>query len=227
MDKKASGTDQPQDDCFGYYFHAPQDGNEWGSNTLEVNLRSKPSGKHFDPEILRLPIARDDNQIAIVRIHHDWPGANRLQVLFGEVVLRDRRDKVIEAFTFGGTLEIETTNDCTLCTLSSPVPIIDRRDQDPMIQMLAEEAMALIARLKADWKSDTEEFEKRLIQLDVEALFVGVLKELFREFQSSTRDDRTKSQEFLNFLHHAIKNAGQQSTNADPLSSLEPSGEPT
>jgi hypothetical protein len=200
---------QDPEDCFGYYFHLPDPGMEWGSPQLDVNLRTDPTGMHFDPETLRVKAADQYDRIEHLEIYNPWPFRKRLQVVLGDVIMRDRKDKVVEAFTFGGTLEIEQAEVCTHCSLTSPVPIIDLRDEKLVIQMLAEETKALIARRRADFEPDNEEFEKQLQRADVKQLYFGILKSLEAKFRTLPKSEQAEAQPFLIFLHHQLANASE------------------
>jgi hypothetical protein len=193
------------DECFGYYFHRPQqEGHDWGYKQLDVNLQPDPTDEHYDPESFRVRIVDLDNRIDHVRIYHPWQGRSQFQVVIDEVILRDRKGKVVEAFTFGGILTIENAEQCTRCTLKSPVPIIDMRDSNDEAHLLAEEASALIARRQAEWEHDPEKFEARLANASVEGIYFGVLKDLQRVYKAFPDGERMVTQAFLNFLQHQI-----------------------
>lgn len=205
-----SPNNEIADDCFGYYFHHAKDKFEMGSSQLDVNLRSTPTERHFDPEQLRLRIAEQGEDIAHLRIYHPWPGGRHMRAVIGDVVLRDRKDKTVEAFTFGGTLTIERREDCTRCSLTSPVPIIDLRDDHREAHILAAEAKALIARRRVDWEHDLERFEARLAQADPEKLYFAILMRLEAEYRIYPKDQRISAQAFLNFLRTQIDVAKQK-----------------
>jgi hypothetical protein len=200
---------QPSEECFGYYFHLPEPGMELGSPQLDINLHEDPTGQHFDPETLRVKVTDQYNKIEHLQIYHPWPFRKRLQVILGDVVMRDRKDKVVGAFTFGGTLEIEQAEDCTQCRLKSPVPIIDLRDEKLEVQMLAEETKALVARRRADYEPDVEDFDNKLLSADVTELYFGILKSLAEEFQSLPKSEQANAQPFLMLLHHQFENASK------------------
>lgn len=191
-------------DCYGYYFHHPEPGFEWGAPELEVKLRSNPTKRHFDPEQLRLRIVEQDEDLDYVRIYHPWPGGRQMRAVIGDIVLRDRKDKTLEAFTFGGTLAIEREEECTHCNLASPVPIIDLRDDHREARLLASEAKALIARRRVDWKHDLARFEARIAQANPEDLYYAILLRLEEEYRIYPKDERISAQEFLNFLRAQI-----------------------
>lgn len=210
------------DECFGFYFHpSKQKGWEWGCQELDVNLQSDPTGQHYDPETFRVRIVDLDNRIDHVRIYNPWRGRNHFQVIIDEVVLRDRKDKVIEAFTFGGELKIESAEQCTHCSLESPVPIIDLRGEDSRAHLLAEEAIALIARRQAEWEHEPEKFEARLARASVEGIYFGVLKDLEKKYREFPDEERVASQDFLTFLQHQMDRTADMFDSIGLPSSLE------
>ncbi len=194
-------------DCFGYFFHHSESGIEWGSPQLDVNLRADPTERHFDPEYLRLRIVEQNEEVEHMRIYHPWPGRPRLHVVLGDVVIRDRKEKTVEAFTFGGTLDIERSEGCTRCSLTSAVPIIDLRDNHIEAHFLAAEAKGLIARRRMDWEHDPERFEARIANADAERLYFAILLRLEEEYRIYPKDNRLNAQEFLKFLHKQIDEA--------------------
>jgi hypothetical protein len=210
------------DECFGFYFHQfQQEGWEWGYQRLEVNLQSDPTGQHYDPESLRVRIVDLDKRIDHVRIYHPWRGRERFQIVIDEVVLRDRKDKVVEAFTFGGQLSIQSDDQCTHCSLESPVPIIDLRDDNNTASLLAEEAIALIARRQAEWEYEPEKFEARLANASIEGIYFGVLKDLEKKYREFPEEERVASQDFLAFLQHQMDRTADMFDSIGLPSSLE------
>ncbi|MGD2163619.1 MAG: hypothetical protein PVI81_07440 [Anaerolineales bacterium] len=207
MASESIADNRLDDECFGYYFHPPEGEPEWGSPQLDVNLRTNPTVKHYDPEYLRLQTVDRDNHIEHSKIYHPWPGRNKIQVTIGDVILRDRTEKTVEAFTFGGFLKIEQSDKCTNCSIGSPVPIVDLRDNNRNVQLLVEETIALIATHRAHWEHDLEEFEARVVKTSVESLYFAILKDLETKFQKIPKTENTEAQDFLNFLHHQVEHA--------------------
>jgi hypothetical protein len=205
MTENLISNDKIQDECFGYFFHVPMEGLEWGSPQLDVNLRGDPTGRHYDPEQLRLRTINKDQRIEYSKIYHPWPGESQLKVAVGDIVLRDRKEKTIEVFTFGGVLKIERSGECTKCSILSPVPIIDLRDDHLETHLLAQESKALIAQRRIDWDKDLEGFEERIAETDAQRLYYGILRSLEVEFRNYPKDDRINTQDFLQFLERQIE----------------------
>lgn len=77
-----------------------------GGSGLVVAIRKEPIGKHFDPKTMYLRL-RDAHRMAKQRsLSLLSPGPDSVRVCPGRVILRDRLDKRVELFTFGGTLEV-------------------------------------------------------------------------------------------------------------------------
>jgi hypothetical protein len=151
-----------------------------------------------------LRTANDQYRLEYTNIHHPWPGPSSVRVVIGDVILRDRKDKAVEAFTFGGSLQISNEEEYTHCTLTSPVPIIDLQDEQLETQMLANETQALIARRRVDWEHDLENFEQRISKANVGELFYAVLKSLEQRYSSFPKNESLNVLPFHHFLHKQI-----------------------
>lgn len=89
---------------WGYYLLPKSHRDSPGYAGLLVAIRQQPTGEHFDPRRLHLRL-RDVKGIVEWRTL-DWltPLEASAHACPGRLILRDRFDKSVEFFTFGGSL---------------------------------------------------------------------------------------------------------------------------
>src|SRR5512138_232629 len=117
-------TFHPINEQLGYRFHSPAGEYDLGHPQLDVVIRPTPTGEHFDPESFTCLAAAASGS---TRLHviHPWAQENTYRVCAGEVVIEDARPEQIKAFTFGGTLRIDSDARRTVCQLASPAPLLE------------------------------------------------------------------------------------------------------
>lgn len=146
-----------------------------GYSQLKVYLRSEPTFSHFDPEELRLSVAYDKG-VDFINVTHPWTGLKQYDVAVGHVLFRDRKDKPVEAFTFGGQISIEPQDTQTTCILRSKAPICKLRDSVSVQALLARETDILLAERSVEWGGDDAGFEIRLATADPLLLYYACLR---------------------------------------------------
>jgi hypothetical protein len=114
----------------GYRFDPPEQTTPY---RLSVWLRAAPTGRHYDPESVQCLVTTSPDSVEPLSIEHPWSLANAYQVSAGRIVLSDRKAKPVEAFTFGGQLQIDSTATVTQCTFDSTAPILPLLDSDSPI----------------------------------------------------------------------------------------------
>lgn len=165
--------------------HAP------GHPTVDIWLAETPSQRHFDPEQVRLNCFIEAHVDALA-IEHPWSGERTAPLAAGMLILIDRKNKHIDGFLFGGNMEIEVESSFTHIHLSSPAPIMLRRNDHPEINLLIEEACILLARRRAVWAEHPEELEQRLFHTDPLTLYAAFLISINHNFdQLPPSDDET------------------------------------
>lgn len=166
----------PESESLGYTLYPPAYPGSPGHPRLDVVLRDRPTGLHFDPEKLSLLVATSEHDIQHITITHPrYAESHQLQAVAGRMVLEDRVNKHVEFFTLGGPLIVSTEQSFTLCTLTSPAPIIELGLLRCVPEMLAEEIDALLARRRAFWEGHPREFDKRLIAAHPLVLYAACL----------------------------------------------------
>ena len=158
-----------------------------GYSGLLVAIREQPTGKHFDPQTLHLHI-RDAYGLARWRtlsclspleegIDHVCPGL---------VTLRDRSDKRVDFFTFGGTLALSSAPGEVVYTLRSPAPVLELTAHDETVpDQLAIEAEELLGRIGAMWGEDEKGFNQRLAEIRPLQFYVTALAAILHHYEQA------------------------------------------
>lgn len=187
----------------GYDFLPYPDRRAVGYAGLSLCLAERPSGRHFDPEHLRLPLI-DSGDIESTEIYHPWPGATVLRVAAGRFFLLDRYAEEVIGFSFGGRLRLIPGADCTHCELHSDAPIFEvLSDTDPE-SLLVAELESLLARSRASWRGEDRGFEARLATLSALDLCAGLLRSLDLRIRGGLRQQDPRHFEPL---HHLVQRA--------------------
>jgi hypothetical protein len=195
---------QPVNEQLGYCFHPSADPHGLGHPQLDVVLRPTPSGEHFDPEALMCLVATA-NGSARLHVAHPWIQDTTYRVCAGEIAIEDARHEQVKAFTFGGTVQIDTDARRTVCRLASPVPLLQHSQQALALdEHLIEEVTILFAERRA--VQDEDDFERRLAAADPLRLYQACLKILNEKFEHFPATDDIQRR-FKQFLHSAAQAA--------------------
>jgi len=157
-----------------------------GCSGLLVSVRKHPTDEHFDPERVILPL-RDDSGV------HRWrtlsllsPPLKSVHVCPGRMMLKDRFEKCLEFFTFGGTLDVIKKPGEMQCLISSPVPILELvAEEETVVEHLASEAESLWAEIRVRWGIDDDGFEHRLAQIAPLQLYTATLHSILSRWESA------------------------------------------
>ena len=186
----------------GYFLLPKSHTHSPGYSGLLVAIRAQPTGKHFDPQWMRLWLhwLRDEHEeTRWAKLWIDSPTElsirGSIQVCPGWVVLGDRRDKKVSFFTFGGSLEATSVPGETVYSLRSPAPVLQITEKvDGVPEQLAAETEELIGRLRAKWGVDEEECAKRCAQVDPLQFYVATVNSILTHYEQ----------------HHALQEASHE-----------------
>jgi hypothetical protein len=169
--------DLSQEPDLGYVFYPYESIEHPGHPRMDVIIHKKPTLRHFDPEEACFLVAsHKGHKIDHVHICHPWTQAKKYQVCAGRIILSDRKGKHVEAFSFGGDLQILSDNQETVCVLKSPAPIFYLEEVHCLPTWLTSEAEIILAREKARSDAvDTHYFEEHLTQVDPFLLYARSL----------------------------------------------------
>ncbi len=165
----------------GYFFQPFDNPHLPGHSKMQVMIHAQPTHHHYDPESIEAPIATDSHLSKHI-IRHLAPRAETLRVCAGTIIVRDRVNKEVEAFSLGGELSVTSHFDHTICTFTSPAPIFDLLSEKSIDTLLVEEIQILLAERRAAWANHPQEFDVRLTKVDPLALYLACLKALHDQY---------------------------------------------
>jgi hypothetical protein len=163
----------------GYTFSPGRRTSEPGFSSLKIVICIKPSELHFDPKSVSLDVFSQANGVNRLTIHQGGAPGSQYQVMAGPVHIEDKIGKVVTAFCFGGDLTIDASDpECTICTLSSPAPILGNFSEHSVARILAEETQILLAERRSAWEGKEDEYERRLGSIEPLSLYFACLVSL-------------------------------------------------
>lgn len=188
---------------WGYYLLPKSHPQSPGHTGLLVAIRKQPTGKHFDPQSLRLwlRLLRDEHEEARwttlwIDSPRELPIKGSIHACPGRVVLRDRRDKRVSFFVFGGSLEAVSVPGETVYSLRSPAPILQITENlESVPDQLAFETEEHLGELQVKWGLDEEGFAKRRAQVDPLQFYLASLNSILARYEQDPALQET-SQEF-------------------------------
>ena len=185
-------------DDMGFIFYPRDDPQSIGYSRLDVTLRSRPTEKHFDPEEFRLRVASEGGGIEYLYVNHPWVGEEQYRVCVGHLAFRDRKNKFINAYTFGGDLRIETNKDKNKCVLVSSAPCFRFEGTNTISNLIAQETDILLAKIAPEIRSDNMNYEQKISSIEPLLLygaFLVSIESLYRDFEYPKHDY------ILNLMH--------------------------
>lgn len=189
---------------WGYYLLPKSHRDSPGYTGLLIAIRQQPTGEHFDPQRLRLRLQDADGVVRWRTL--DWltPLEASAHACPGRLILRDRFDKSVEFFTFGGTLEVTSGPGEMVYSLRSPAPILELTDHlETVPNQLAAETESLMDEVAVRWGLDEDGFEQRLAEVaplrfylaSVQSILLHyerarALEQVYRELYETLRRER-------------------------------------
>jgi hypothetical protein len=184
----------------GYRFYPPTDPHDLGHPQLDVVMHATPTGEHFDPERFICLVAASTGAQSL-HVLHPWTQELTFRVCAGNVTIEDREHERLQAFTFGGTLAIDSDYRRTVCRLTSPVSLLEHSSQPSALgQQLIDEVNILFAERRA--AQDEDDFAQRLATADPVQLYRACLVALQTKFEHFPVSDEPHRR-FKQFLHTA------------------------
>lgn len=190
---------------WGYHLMPASHGACPGYSGLVVAIRKEPTGEHFDPESICLHVCREGGHTVCTTLNWSTPLKKNRHVCPGALTLRDRYDKRVDFFTFGGSIEVVTQPGEFIYIIRSSAPILKLTERDETnCDHMAEEAKGLLAKVAERWaEQQGSGFEERMAQVDPLALYVAVLnniltrygrtpalQELYRDFYEALQEEK-------------------------------------
>ena len=152
---------------WGYQLFPESDHYSAGYNELDVVVREEPTNSHYDPESVRLQLRDRDGFASWTTLELGSAFKESRHVCPGRVILRDRVDKRVQFFSFGGSLEASVKPGVVVYSLHSSAPVLGlNQPAQRVTDQFVFETEAIIGKLKADWVVDDAGFGRRLAQID-------------------------------------------------------------
>lgn len=176
---------------WGYYLLPRAHPDSPGCTGLEVVLRPEPTHLHYDPESLHLRLLEGD-QVTETTLTPASPLVETARVCPGLVTLRDRMDKRVDFFSFGGSLAGQAGPDKVIYRLESPAPILECFNNSAALpDQLASEVGLMLSVFKARCGPDNEGFATRLARIEPLQLYIASLASILLRYQRTSALQRT------------------------------------
>lgn len=192
--------DIPNEPDLGYIFYPPAQLTDPGHPRLDIILLPDPTGRHFDPDRVALPVWSLNGTVGYLEISHPGINTDHQRVLAGKIIIEDRAGKCIEAFSFGGELQVLSDDEKTVCIYTSPAPILTWRNQSSIEYLLIQEVEIILAERRAAWLNDTDHYEARLARVSPIDLFYACLATLRKKFTHYPIAGAELLQKFVHYL---------------------------
>ena len=171
---------------WGYYLLPQAHSHSPGYTGLRIAIRSSPTQLHFDPESIRLRLRDKTGSANWTTLELESPDRGTLHVCPGRVIVRDRLDKRVHFFTFGGSLDVGFAPGVIVYSLLSPAPILELTEPEESIpDQLACETEGLMGELQVSWGSNDEGFVRRLAQVDSLQFYLASLHSILLRYSQS------------------------------------------
>lgn len=150
-----------------------------GYRRLDVIIDETPTDRHFDPERVECNVVTPSNDVKPLKIRHPWTLGKRYAVCAGRILASDHTGKHVEAFSFGGQLQVQTTDERTTCRLESTAPIFPLYAPHDLSVWFTDKVEGILAKQRADWDpAHPHIFEEHLAALDPFTLYASSLQTL-------------------------------------------------
>jgi hypothetical protein len=144
---------------------------------MDVIIQQKPTRRHYDPEQVQYRVVAPSGSIEHLTVCYPWTLGTRYRSCAGRIVLTDRKGKRVEAFSFGGDLQILSAADHTVCGLQSTAPIFHLVSTTDLPMWITAEVEILLAEQKAHWDpTHPHNFEEKLVKANPFLLYASCLK---------------------------------------------------
>jgi len=189
----------------GYRFYPKLYPHSAGYPRLDITIVKIPSERHFDPDEVQLLVFSSADghrlqRIEHLKVFHPWPYQSSYQVAPGMIMISDRKDKKVEAFSFGGILQINVGDENTRCVIESDAPIIEINLVNRTVMELVEEVEIILAKRRAIWAHDEKKFEALLAKIPPLQLYTTCIEELIVQLKHTFGHDISNTQDLYQFI---------------------------
>jgi len=172
---------------WGYRTYPRLEGGEFGYARLLVAIRKEPTLEHYDPQRLRFRLRDDGGEVRWRTATWLVPVLESGHICPGLVVLTDRRDRRVEFFTFGGTVEVISDPSVLIYAFKSVAPILELvGPRETVSDHLAYEAEVILAELEERWDEQYDTgFAERLSEIDPATLYAATVNTVLQRYRGS------------------------------------------
>lgn len=197
---------------FGYFFHPSKYSPHLGHATVDVFLAPGEDGWFFPTRSATFPVADETGISHLLVTHARTPARRDYRLAPGLFFIVAWDGDLVEGFSFGGDLTIESADDHVCCQLRSAAPFFDLADTTGLVEILVPEFEAQLARLRAEWTGTDVEFDLRVAMTDPVALFVASLRlsnDYVHRLPSMDADDTVlDGRQAVSHAIHILQDAG-------------------
>ena len=206
--------------AWGYQFAMKSHPDSPGYSTLMIALREIPTRKHYDAEVIRVQIPSDEGTLTWTAFHFAQRALQPRELGYTRIILKDRLEKAVSFYCFGGTIESVAAVDLNVYIIRSQAPIIDLSSEKDILAIeLANEADILTARIRASFGGDEQEYARRMYKLSTKQRYGGTIHSIQARLQLETtlRSDSKILSRFLQREAKYVKDAFQVSETLETL----------
>ncbi len=194
-------TERPLE-SLGYHFYHRINDPSIGYSRIGVTMRTHPTEEHFDPEEFRLRVASQERGIEYLYVNHPWLGEEHYQACVGHIAIKDRKEKFINAYTFGGDLRIEANSEKTTCDLVSSVPCFRIEGVTTISSLFAQDTDILLAKIAAETRYSEIVFEQKISSIDPVLLYGACLASIESYYENFDHDEIDYFLNLVQFIKH-------------------------
>lgn len=198
----------------GYKFYPAKYSQSPGYPRVDIFIHETPTQHHFDPEKVIINVVQPDNKFDTLVVRHPFSSLVEepvFRVCAGILTIQDIKGKKVELFSFGGELRVESHDTYTMCSLSSPVPILNMVGLSPAQQRLADEIICILAERRAARLQSSGTFDEKLTSTSPVILYCSFIMELSDRLKRMPSSGSSVSNEMRSLVRkeiEALKNQG-------------------
>ena len=190
----------------GYVFYPNETPDHPGHPRMDVIIPAIATHQHYDPQKVQFQIVSPTKNIEHLIVHHPWTLGKKYQVCAGRILLTDHTAKCVEAFSFGGNLQIFTNDKHTVCALKSDAPIIPLFTTHDLPMWIVAEVEILLAQQRAHWNPQhPHDFETHLATVNPFLLYISCLYALQARVKHGYSRAEQLDHQGLDFVQTEIK----------------------
>ena len=152
------------------------------NHALGIKIKKVPSEKHYDPKQVNFKIIDDNDNIKSLSLNYNNLESRYLQLPTGSIRLEDQKGnkpKLFYSFGSKALVKPESSDITKIIIMSSQnTPILDY--EDPLQSIIANTCEAILAKKRAEFLGNKNEYDSWLIQQEPQNLYYDSLVKLMR-----------------------------------------------